>query len=373
MRENKVHGIIFSNMHDHALSELTEKRTMGSIPIGGRYRLIDFILSNMVNSGISDIGVVTKSNYQSLMDHLGSGREWDLARKKGGISILPPFGHAGSGIYRGKLEALHGILGYIRHSQAQYFVLADCDVIANINLKKAIDQHMETGADVTILYKKDYVVPDAVQECTVFEIDDTGRVTDVLINPQTSGECNINLNMYIISKDLLERIITDTSSRNLYSFRKDFLQASAGKLWFQGFEVTEEARKINCMKSFYEANMDMLNEDLRDSLFPKDRPIYTKVRDEVPTMYGLGARVSNSLVADGCVIEGEVENSIIFRGVTIGKEAKVKNSIVMQGTTVGEKANLDYVIIDKDVTVSDNRMLMGFSTYPIFISKGSIV
>ncbi|MEM0529984.1 MAG: glucose-1-phosphate adenylyltransferase subunit GlgD [Candidatus Pararuminococcus gallinarum] len=373
MRDNRVHGIIFSNMHDHALSELTEKRTMGSIPIGGRYRLIDFILSNMVNSGISDIGVVTKSNYQSLMDHLGSGREWDLARKKGGLCILPPFGHAGSGIYRGKLEALHGILGYIRHSQAKYFVLADCDVIANIDLKKAVDQHVDTGADVTILYKKGLNMPETVQESTVFEIDDTGRVTDVFINPQTSGECNINLNMYIISKDLLEKVITETSSRNLYSFRKDFLQASVGKLWFQGYEVKEEARKINCMKSYYEANMAMFDEDLRNSLFLKDRPIYTKVRDEVPTTYGLSAKVSNSLVADGCVIDGEVENSIIFRGVQIGKDAKVKNSIVMQGTTIGEKANLDYVIIDKDVTVSDSRMLMGFSTYPIFISKGSIV
>ena len=260
---------------------------MGSIPIGGRYRLIDFILSNMVNSGISDIGVVTKSNYQSLMDHLGSGREWDLARKKGGLCILPPFGHAGSGIYRGKLEALHGILGYIRHSQAKYFVLADCDVIANIDLKKAVDQHVDTGADVTILYKKGLNMPETVQESTVFEIDETGRVTDVFINPQTSGECNINLNMYIISKDLLEKVITETSSRNLYSFRKDFLQASVGKLWFQGYEVKEEARKINCMKSYYEANMAMFDEDLRNSLFLKDRPIYTKVRDEVPTTYGL--------------------------------------------------------------------------------------
>lgn len=374
MKESKVLGIVFSNMHDEYMGEITNKRTMASVPFGGRYRLIDFTLSNLVNSGIEDIGVITKSNYQSLMDHLGSGRDWDLARKRGGLCILPPFSSANStGIYKGRLDALAGIGGYIRHSTAEYVVMADCDVISSINLKDVLKQHRETGADLTLVYKRENCKLNRSSDTTVLKFDENGRVNDVLISPELSGDNCCYLDIAVIEKKKLERMITEAVARNKKSFKHDVLVAQHNHIDIRGYEFKGYAVKINSMMAYYKANMDLLNYDVLYELFAADKPVYTKVRDEAPAKYGLNAAVANSLVADGCVIEGEIENSILFRGVKVGKGAKVKNSIVMQGCDIGENSNIDYTIIDKDVTVRAGRNLMGYNTYPVYITKGSNV
>ncbi len=367
-------GIIFSNMHDEALRELTERRTMASVPFGGRYRFIDFTLSSFVNSNIQSVGVITKSNYQSLMDHLGSGREWDLARKREGLFILPPFGNtASAGIYRGRIEALSGIMGFIKHSNARYVVLADCDMIFNINIKKMLDAHIETQAEITVAYQKKLVTPENSRESTVLVCDNNARVTDVMLNPVLEGEQSVSINLMIMEKALLERLVVENMSRNLYSMEKDVLQARASQLRIFGYEYTGFCAKVDSMRDYYDANMLMLQKPIRDGLFLPGRPIYTKVRDDMPVKYGLASKVSNSLIADGCTIEGEVENSVLFRGVTVGKGAKVQNSIVMQDTFIGENSTLGYCITDKDVTIKDNRTLMGYLSYPLFVAKGSVV
>ena len=373
MRENATLGIIFSNVHDEQLGVLTEKRTTGSVPFGGRYRLIDFTLSNMVNSGVEDVGIIAKSNYQSLMDHVGNGKDWDLARKRGGLRILPPFGHANSGIYRGRLEALFGAMSFIRHSLSEYVIIADGSLIANMDYEKILAYHEETGADITVVYQKETLNGEIVPDTALLDLDESGRVTGVRLGNQFHGEQNSYLDVCVMKKNLLERLVSDLSSRNLYSFSRDLLQGSVGTLHIQGYEFTGFARKVCSLKSFYASNMELLSQDVRKALFLKERPIYTKVRDEPPARYGLSASASNSFVADGAVIEGRVENSIIFRGAKIGKDAVVKNSIIMQGSTIGEGANLDYVITDKNVLIKDSRILMGFATYPVFIAKGSIV
>jgi len=373
VKQSKVLGIVFSNMHDEYMGEITHKRTMASVPFGGRYRLIDFTLSNLVNSGIEDIGVITKSNYQSLMDHLGSGRDWDLARKRGGLCILPPFSSAHSGIYHGRLDALAGIAEYIRRSTAEYVVMADCDVISNINLKDVLRQHRETGADITLVYKQEHCKLDRSSDTTVLKFDENGRVNDVLLSPELSGNSCCYLDIAVIEKKKLERIITEAVARNKKSFRQDVLVAQHNYLDIRGYEFKGYSVKINSMKTYYKANMDLLNYDVIHELFPADKPVYTKVRDEAPAKYGLSAVAGNSLVADGCVIEGEIENSILFRGVKIGKGAKVKNSIIMQGSDIGENANIECVIMDKDVSVRAGRNLIGYDTYPIYITKGSLV
>ncbi|MFA9380544.1 MAG: glucose-1-phosphate adenylyltransferase subunit GlgD [Acetanaerobacterium sp.] len=369
----KILGIIFSNMHDEMLRELTERRTMASVPFGGRYRFIDFTLSSFVNSNIESVGVITKSNYQSLMDHLGSGREWDLARKREGLYILPPFGNAGSGIYRGRIEALSGIMGFIRHSSARYVVLADCDMICNVDIKEMLASHIEREAEITIAYQKKVLNTDNSRDSTVLVCDNNGRVSDVMLNPGVEGEHCVSLNLMIMEKALLERLVVENMSRNLYSMEKDVLQAQASHIRIFGYEYTRFCAKIDSMRDYYDANMLMLKKEVRDELFLQNRPVYTKVRDDMPVKYGLDSRASNSLIADGCVIEGEVENSILFRGVTVGKGAKVQNSIVMQDTTIGKKSVLNYCITDKDVTIKENRTLMGYLSYPVFISKGSVV
>ncbi len=370
----KVLGIIFSNMHDEMLRELTEKRTMASVPFGGRYRFIDFTLSSMVNSNIQSVGVITKSNYQSLMDHLGSGREWDLARKREGLYILPPFGNtASAGIYRGRIEALAGIMGFIKHSDARYVVLADCDMICNMDIKAIINEHIEREADITAAYQPKTLNDQNCRDATVFACDENNRVTEVMINPGVQGEHNVSLNLMVMEKALLERLVAENMSRNLYSMEKDVLQARASLLKIYGYQYKGYCAKIDSMRDYFDANMQMLKKEVRDELFINNGPIYTKVRDDMPAKYGLNAKVTNSLIADGCLIEGEVENSVLFRGVTVGKGAKISNSIVMQDTAVGEKSVLNYCITDKDVTIKDNRMLMGYLSYPVFISKASVV
>ena len=374
MKESKVLGIIFSNMHDEYMGEITHRRTMASVPFGGRYRFIDFTLSNMVNSGIADIGVITKSNYQSLMDHLGSGRDWDLSRKRGGLCILPPFSSISStGIYSGRLDALAGILGYIRSSTAEYVVMADCDVISNINLQKVLAAHKESGAELTLVYKHEYCTLKRGGDATVLKMDESGRVTEVMISPEVTGEADVYLDIAVIRRDLLEQIVADAASRSQTSFTRDLLQARKDTYKIHGYRFDGYANKIDSMQKYYKANMDLLDRAVLEQLFQDDRPIYTKVRDEAPAKYGLSASSANSLVADGCVIEGTVENSILFRGVRVGKGARVRDSIIMQGTSIGDGCNIECVIMDKDVSVRSGRNLMGYSTYPVYVAKGSSV
>ena len=369
----KVLGLIFSNMHDATIMDLTKERTMGSVLFGGRYRLIDFPLSNMVNSNIDEVGVITKSNYQSLLDHLGSGREWDLASKNGGLHLLPPFSHVASGMYRGRLEALYGVWNFIQMSSADYVVLSDCDVVANIDYSKAVDAHIASGADITALYAMDVLSLEQAQNATVFGINDDGRIVDVLVSPHISGACNVSLNTFILSKEFLKNIVLEANSRGMFSFEKDILQARTHDYKIMAYRFDGYFSRICSMDTFYKANMNLLNSDNRAKLFLNDRPIFTKVRDNPPVKFGIDAKVKNSLIGDGCIIEGTVENSIIFRGVKVGKGAVVKDSILMQDTSIGNKCEISCVISDKNVKVSDMRMLTGSQNYPLYLGKGAII
>ncbi|MGN0642530.1 MAG: glucose-1-phosphate adenylyltransferase subunit GlgD [Huintestinicola sp.] len=367
----KILGVIFANMHEDVIPELTRQRTMGSVMFGGRYRLIDFTLSNMANSGVDEVGVVTKSNYQSLLDHLGSGREWDMARKNGGLHLLPPYSNVTSGMYRGRLEALYGITDFIRCSDADYVIMSDCDVITSLDYNKVFDAHIKSGADITAVYAKANLDLDSAAHSNVLGIDDDGRVTNVLINPQISGECNIALNAYIISKPLLMSMVADGAAKGIYSFAKSILQAKCGDYKIMGYKHEGYFSRITSIKTYYDANMALLNTENRKMLFPDNAPVYTKIRDNPPAKFAIGAKVKNSIIADGCIIEGTVENSILFRGTKVGKGTVIKNSIIMQDTVIGQKCNLNCVITDKIVNISDQKILTGSANYPICIGKGA--
>lgn len=368
-----VLGLIFANMHDSTITDLTKKRTMGSVPFGARYRLIDFPLSNMVNSGISEVGVITKANYQSLLDHLGSGSEWDLSRKTGGLHLLPPYGHAGGGLYRGRLEALAGVEDYIKHSDTEYVVMSDSDVIVNMDLKPVVDYHEKNGADITVVYGKGTYTVEQTRTKTILGINDSGMVYDVLIRPEMAGEFNTSMNIFVLKTKFLQHLITECASRNLYSFEVDVLQHKLKDLKIYGYRWNGYYAQIDGIQTYFKSNMELMDEKISDELFSLDSPIYTKVRDEAPAKYGIDANVSSAIVADGCIIEGQVENSVLFRGVKIGKGAVVKNSILLQDTIIGDKCEINHVITDKDVTVGNYRSLNGTADYPVFVSKGAVV
>lgn len=367
----KILGVIFANMHEDAVPELTRQRTMGSVMFGGRYRLIDFTLSNMANSGVDEVGVVTKSNYQSLLDHLGSGREWDMARKNGGLHLLPPFSHVTSGMYRGRLEALYGITDFIKSSDADYVIMSDCDVIASIDYNKIYEAHIKSGADITAVYAKANVDIETASNSNIFGIDEDGRVNNVLINPQISGECNVSLNAYIISKALLMKIVLDGAAKGIYSFAKSILQERCSEYKIMTYKHEGYFSKITNVKTYYEANMALLDIENRNALFSDNAPVYTKIRDNPPAKFAIGANVKNSIIADGCIIEGTVENSILFRGAKVGKGSVVKDSIVMQDTVIGKNCQINCVITDKVVKIDDKKILTGSANYPIYIGKGA--
>lgn len=368
-----VLGLVFANMHDTTLGDMTKNRTMGSVMFGGRYRLIDFPLSNMVNSGISEVGVITKSNYQSLLDHLGSAREWDLARKKGGLYILPPFGNVESTLYRGRIEALYGAKSFIKHSRAKYVILSDCEVVTNIDYKPIVAAHIESGADITAVAHTGVYSSDDIKTSTVFNVDADKNVTSVLINPDISGTCTTSLNVFVMSMDFLIETVNDAMARGNVSFERNILQEKCRELKIKIYEYDNYFSKLNSPESYFKSNMALLEPENARKLFVPKRSIYTKVSDNAPVKYDLDSKVSNSLIADGCIIEGEVENSVLFRGVKVGKGAKVKNCILMQGTVVGDNAELSYLITDKNVSICENHILTSSPQYPMYVGKGASV
>lgn len=368
-----VLGLVFANMHDTTLGDMTKNRTMGSVMFGGRYRLIDFPLSNMVNSGISEVGVITKSNYQSLLDHLGSAREWDLARKKGGLYILPPFGNVESTLYRGRIEALYGAMSFIKHSRAKYVILSDCDVVTNIDYKPIVAAHIESGADITAVAHTGVYSSEDIKTSTVFNVDADKNVTSVFINPDISGTCTTSLNVFVMSMDFLIETVNDAMARGNVSFERNILQEKCRELKIKIYEYDNYFSKLNSPESYFKSNMALLEPENARKLFVPKRSIYTKVSDNAPVKYDLDSKVSNSLIADGCIIEGEVENSVLFRGVKVGKGAKVKNCILMQGTVVGDNAELNYLITDKNVSICENHILASSPQYPMYVGKGASV
>lgn len=367
-------GIIFANIHDEALPQLTRNRTLGAVPLGGRYRMIDFILSDMANSGITSVGVIARNNYHSLVNHLGSGKQWDLSRKFGGLTIFPPFSTSGAGLYHGRLEAMKNVLSYIVRAKEEYAILADSNVILNIDLNKVLEFHEENDADITCVYQTLDLNEKNARDRVLYNLDETGRVCAVLTDPRTvEGSCNNSLGIWVLKKDLLVRIIDDAQSTGKQSFERDVLGKNCENWRILGYGFDGYAAQIRSIPGYYAAGMDLLNSDVRAELFPLERPIYTKVHDEAPVRYAEDAKASGSLIANGCRIEGTVENSILGRGVYVAKGAVVRNSLLMQGVTVSEGATVDCAIIDKNSYIAPDRNISGAPTYPIVIEKGSRV
>lgn len=364
-------GIIVCNMHDDLVPQLTANRTLGSIPFGGRYRMIDFALSNMTNSGIYDVGLVPSKNYQSLMNHVGNGQEWDMSRKNGGLSILPPY--AGErGVYRGRMEALYGIREYIKASDAKTVVLSDSDVVANIDLRPVIRQHEESGADITLVYKRTEVFREKKQSAALF-FNECGKLLDIYLNPELDGVQNIYLDIAIIKKPLLDELIAECASKNEHSFVNSVLMQKKGVLNIRGYLFDGYCNKLTGLRNYLDSSLALLNPEVRKSLFPEGRPIYTRVRDQVSAKYGDNAKVSETLVTDGCHIDGEVERTVLFRGATIEKNAKVKGCVLMHNTFVGEGCELEWVITDKNVVIPAGTHLAGSEKYPLYIPKDTVL
>lgn len=371
-------GIIFPNSYDALVPELVTDRLMASIPFAGRYRLIDFILSSMVNCGIDNITIPVRKNYFSLMDHLGSGREWDLTRKNGGLNIIPPFAEKTITVYNHRIDALASILRFLKAQKEKYVVMTDANIAVNFDFKDMIEAHIASGADVTIAYTESELPKSVIDSDNnnkgsfyTFDIED-GRIQDIKINLRESGVKNFSMNIYVIERELLIDLVNTAFVRGNVYLERDVLIPQLDKLNVQAYKFDGYTARITDMKSYFNENMKLLDEANLQALFAAN-PVYTKIRDDNPTRYITGAKATNIMVADGCVIEGEVENSILFRGVKVGKGAKVKNCILMQDTVVEAGASVEYTITDKNVTITEGKDLKGTDSFPVFIAKRQIV
>ena len=367
-----VMGIIFAN--DATLGDLTNKRTMASLPFGGRYRQVDFHLSNMAAAGIRHIGIISRHNYQSLMNHIGSGEEWGLELEEGGLEFLTPYAMSSTDNYRGKLESLHTAMDFLQYGNDDYVIMADSAILSNIDLSKVLSAHIESGKDVTVVVKEG-ICNGSKQIDLALKLDGKGNVTDMAVDYVAPEDYVASMDIFVLSKKYLQEKVTEFIARNLFHMDRDLVlgQWQKGQLTVNVYKHEGIALYNDSVEEYFRNSLALIDKDVRHDLFGANHPVFTKVRDRVPTYYGEECEVEDCLIADGCMIEGEVEDSILFRNVTICEGAEVEDCVIMNDTVVGEGSELKYVILDKDVTVRPGSKLCGTKKNPIIVKRGETV
>lgn len=370
---NDVIGIINDARMDYNMKEIGYGRTMASIPFGGRYRMVDFTLSNMINSGIKNVGILVQGNSRSLIGHVRSPKEWDLDRKRDGLFILPPGNDYYANAKVGDLQILYNNLDYIKRSKQQYVLISGVNIICNIDFSEVIDFHRKNGNDITVLYKDVKEDINKFDSCTTIELNSQGEVTDMAVNPAERKGTIISMGMFIMSKELIVHITKECVARGETDLIKNGTIKNLGKLKVYGYEYKGYLANVDCIQDYYRHNMELLKGDVWKEIFFKAGRIYTKAMDQAPAKYAETASVHNSLVANGCTVGGTLEGSILFRKVKIHKGAIVRNSIIMQNCEIEEGAVLENVIVDKDCRITKGKHLSGSEAYPLIIQKKSVV
>lgn len=366
-------GMIFSNIYDSSLNELTEVRTSAAVPFAGRYRQVDFALSSMAFAGIRHIGIITKINYESLMNHLGSCEEWDLTLEDTGVVLLPPYAIGHTGIYRGKLEALHSAINVLQNAKQDYVILCGTGVIAAVDFKDALRAHIESGRDLTIITKE--MTGDGTRQYALAMKADGTVPTDMVVDYAVKGTMQVSMGMFILSRKRLLEAIDATVPRGKYRLERDFVLEgfNDGSLSVNLYPFQKTALFNESLNEYYENSLRLFDDKVLKDLFHSEIPIYTKTRNEVPTFYGNQAQVSECIIADGCVLHGACRHSILFREVTVETDADLEKCVVMQGSRIGQGARLQNVILDKDVVIRPYTKLIGSEGHPLYIKKGAVV
>ncbi|MFV9509697.1 glucose-1-phosphate adenylyltransferase subunit GlgD [Tepidibacillus sp. LV47] len=368
-----VLGVINLSNDRHELNELTFHRSSASVPFGGRYRLIDFTLSNMVNSRIRDVAVFALNNYRSLMDHLGTGAEWDLNRKRGGLFFLPPFLEYSSVHLKGDLHHFFDHIDFFYRGQQKYVLISSGNLVANMDFRPVFEFHKMTGADITVIYKELNPELDNEKSYKKIKMNENGRIVEMDHELNQLQSNKGSLEIYILEKQLLLDLIQTNIENGKYDFLKHCIIDHLDQLKTVGFKYTGYAVKIDSLQSYYHHSIKLLSENLWQKLFVKPGLIYSKGKDDPPAKYFAGSEVSNSIIANGCLIEGKVENSILFRGVKVHKGAVIKNSIIMPKSEIGKNTVIENAILDKEVFVSPGRTLIGTKDQPLVLEKKSMI
>ena len=367
-----VMGIIFTN--DATMGELTNKRTMASIPFGGRYRQVDFALSNLSCAGVRHIGIISRHNYQSLMHHVGDGEEWGLELEEGGLEFLTPFAQTTVGSYRGKLESLKNAMDFLEFGEEdELVVMIDSAVLSNIDLTAVLNAHVASGKDITVVTKAGVCNGEKKIDLAL-KVED-GEIKDMVVDYVAPADYVASMDIFVLSKKFLIKSVKEMIARDKFHMDRDLVMGgwnrgvvSVNTYAFEGVALFNES-----VEEYFNNSLSLIKKDVRADIFGGAHPIYTKVRDRVPTYYGETSEIENCLIADGCMLEGEVEDSILFRQVTVEKGAEVENCIIMNDAVIGEGAELKYVILDKNVTVTPGAKLIGTKNNPIIVKRGETV
>ncbi len=372
---SKMIGIIYSGGRKEELEELVAKRSIAAIPVGGKYRAIDFVLSNMVNSGIDKVGLVTQFSFHSLMDHLGAGREWDLDRRNGGLFIFPPYlGADAEGWYRGSADGMYANMTFLRRSQEKYVLMTTGNCIYNYNYNELKDAHIASGADITVMTRDMSDLPEEeLKNFGMLEVGEDKRIIDFREKSNVVQGVTGSTGVYIMERELLMNLLEDCHAHGGTNFVLDVLVKNINKLKINAFEFKGYWRSISSIGMFFNTNMDMIKPEVQWELFESNGRIFTKVKDTTPTKYNDEAEVSNSIIADGCIIEGTVVNSVLSRSVKVGQGAHIENCIIMQDAVIGKDTRLENVVLDKEVVITDGKHLKGDRKYPMIVAKKAVI
>ncbi len=366
-----VMGIIFAN--DASLGTLTEKRTMASLPFGGRYRQVDFALSNLTCAGVRHVGIITRHSYQSLMNHIGSGEEWGLELGEGGLEFLTPYAQSTTDSYRGKLESLNSAMDFLAYGNEDYIVMIDSAILSNVDLQKVVAAHAASGKQVTVVTKAG--ICNGEKKIDLALKLENGEIVDMGTDYVAPADYVASMDIFVANKKWLVEQVKECVARNLYHMDRNLVMGGwrRGTTTVNVYEHEGVALFNESTNEYYHNTLSLTCKDVRDDLFGANHPVYTKVRDRVPCYYGETAEIENCLIADGCMLEGEVEDSVLFRQVTVAPGAEVENCIIFNDCVIGEGAKLQYVILDKDVTVTPGAKVCGTKEHPIVIKKGETV
>ena len=367
-----VMGIIFAN--EDSIGTLTEKRTMASLPFGARYRQVDFALSNLTCAGVRHIGIISRHSYQSLMHHIGSGEEWGLELGEGGLEFLTPFAQSTKDVYRGKLYSLNPAMDFLPFGDDEYVVMIDSAVVSNFDLNAVIAAHIASGKDVTLVTKSGICNGEKNIDLAL-KLNEAGEIADIVCDCKASADYLASMDIFVASKPWLIEKVEQAAAHGKSHLDRDLIMGgwqkgsvSLNVYAFEGVALFNESEE-----EYYVNTLALLKKDIRADVFGGAHPIWTKVRDRVPCYYGENVKMENVLVADGCVLEGEVEDSVLFRQVTVEEGAEVEKCIIMNDCVIGKGAELKYVILDKEITVTPGAKLYGTENNPIIVKKGQIV
>ena len=348
-------GIILAGGNSKRMKELSSKRAISAMPVGGSFRSIDFPLSNMSNSGIKKVVVFTQYNSRSLNEHLSSSKWWDFGRKQGGLYVFTPTITAeNSDWYRGTADALYQNINFLKSLHEPYVIICAGDGVYKLDYNKVLEYHIEKKADITIVSKRMNDEDDDIRRFGVLRIDDDGRVSDFEEKPMLAQSNNISCGIYVIRRRQLIELIERCAEEDRYDFVTDILIRYKNIKRIYAYKLESYWSNIASVSSYYRTNMDFLKKDVRDFFYRSGSEIYSKIDDLPPAKYNPGADVKNSLVSSGCIINGYVENSVLFKKVYVGNNCSIKNSVILNDVYIGDNCIIENCIVESRDTIKAN-------------------